>query len=157
MLMRKVLVLALGNDIRKDDAAAFRAAEVLSVEFSGDERVAVVKTLRSGIALIDYFLEDYDRIYVLDTVVGERHGEVRTVSLESYRPTPSPPHFMGLPEVLELARALRGSAPDIKVYCIEVSADSVGFGVGLSPEAEEAARRLAEIVRGDILRFLAED
>jgi hydrogenase maturation protease len=151
----KILVLALGNEIRGDDAAALHTAEILKRLFANTDLVDVVPTPRSGVALIDYLTDDYDYIYILDTVIGDKTGIIVRVEVGEYQMPQLPPHHMGLPDVISLLKSLGHLSSKINIYCIQVKAENVKLKIGLSPEAKEAAEKLAKRVYSEIRQLLS--
>lgn len=117
----EILVLALGNDIMGDDAAALEAAEILKKAFSGG--VDFVATLETGLALMD-LMSGYRRVLLLDSVTTGHHkpGTIIEFAREDFNKVLGPsPHCMGLPEVLELADCLSIDFPqEIIILAIEI-------------------------------------
>lgn len=150
----KVLVLALGNDLLGDDGAALKAADYLSKLIKRDKgKVEVIKTLRSGPALLEYLCSGYDYVIILDTIIGEIKGKIRKVDIYTYQSKTSIPHFMGLPEIIHFVTHMGLKSPKIEVYCIEIT--EVKYGFKLSMEVEEAAKSLAQIVLNRISEILS--
>jgi len=135
---KKILVLALGNDILGDDGIGFHAARLLRLEFSDD--VAVVETSEAGLALLDH-LEYCERALILDAVATGKcaPGTVLCWDREDFRRCVSPSqHAAGLPHILELAERLGLNFPrELRVVCVEVG-DPTVFRETLTPEAREA-------------------
>jgi hydrogenase maturation protease len=150
--MKKILVLALGNDILGDDGVGFHAARVLAGEFPDD--VDVVETSEAGLALLDH-LEGREHTLILDAVATGKcePGTVLCWDRDDFRRCVSPAqHAAGLPHILELAERLDMCFPrELRVVCMEVG-DPTIFRETLTKEAEkslpafiaEARRVLAE-------------
>ncbi len=150
-----VLVLCLGNALRRDDAVALRVADAL--EASPPAGVTVRRSARAGLYLLDD-MEGFDRVVVVDAVRTGAFspGTVHAFPLEELRSPGGPsPHAIGLPSALELARAAGAPVPSrIRVVAIEVL-DMETVGEGLSPAVQaavgaavEAARAAAVALRG---------
>jgi hydrogenase maturation protease len=142
-----ILVLCLGNALRRDDAVALRAAELL--EADPPPGAIVRRTASSGLYLLDE-MEGFDRVVVLDAIRTGRHapGTVLEFRLEDLRAPEGPsPHAIGLPSALARARAAGAPVPArIRVVAVEVlELDTVGEG--LTPEVERAVPAAAEAVR----------
>jgi hydrogenase maturation protease len=133
-----ILLLALGNDIMGDDAAALVAAQRLKAK--GLEDVDVSETLEAGLALLE-ILSGYTRVLLLDTIVTGNHppGTVLTLSQRDFtKVLGSSPHYAGLPEVIELARQLAIAFPlDIRVLALEIETPT-DFSDTLSPMIQAA-------------------
>ncbi len=115
-----VLVLCLGNAIRRDDAVALRVADALR---PGPEGATVRTSAASGLYLLDE-MEGFDRVVVVDAVrTGARApGAVLSFALEDLRAPEGPsPHAIGLPSALSRARR----AGHVVKRCLVSSADSL--------------------------------
>jgi hydrogenase maturation protease len=142
-----ILVLCLGNALRRDDAVALRTADLLDAD---PPRGAVVqRTAASGLYLLDV-MEGYDRVVVVDAVRTGRHafGTVLSFPLEDLRAPEGPsPHSIGLPSALARARAAGAPVPSrIHVVAVEVE-DMETVGEGLTPAVERAIPAAVEAVR----------
>ena len=148
MKKKKIVVLALGNDLLGDDGVGFHAARALRGEFPGG--IDVVETGESGLALLDY-LEGYDKALILDAVATGRcaPGTILCWNREDFRRLVSPSqHAAGLPHILELAERLELSFPgELRVVCMEVS-DPTVFRETLTKEAELALSAMLDKARG---------
>ena len=133
-----ILTLALGNDILGDDSAALVAARTLKSKFG--QRVDFIDTNETGLALLDV-MACYDRVLLLDTVVTGEHkpGIILDFSKADFNKVlGSSPHFMGLPEVIELAEVPGIDFPKIiRILAIEIEL-SLEFSEILSPALEHA-------------------
>jgi hydrogenase maturation protease len=144
---KKILVLALGNDILGDDGVGFHAARILRGEFPDD--IDVVETGEAGLALLDH-LERYDKALILDAAATGKcaPGTVLCWDREDFRRCVSPSqHSAGLPHILELAERLGMAFPaELQVVCMEV-ADPTVFRESLTAEARLALAAMADRAR----------
>jgi hydrogenase maturation protease len=142
-----VLVLCLGNALRRDDAVALRAADLLDAD--PPPGTIVRRTAASGLYLLDE-MEGFDRVVVLDAIRTGRHppGTVLEFPLEDLHGPEGPsPHAIGLPSALARARAAGAPVPArIRVVAVEVL-DMGTVGEGLTAEVERAVPDAAEAVR----------
>jgi hydrogenase maturation protease len=142
-----VLVLCLGNAIRRDDAVALRVADALDA--APEAGVVVSRSAKAGLYLLDD-MEGFDRVVVIDAIRtgASAPGTVHSVPLESIRAPGGPsPHAIGLPSALGLARAAGAPVPSrIHVVAVEVL-DMENVGVGLTPAVEAAVPRVVEAAR----------
>ena len=133
-----VLVLCLGNAIRRDDAVALHVADALEAEPAPD--ASVRRSAASGLYLLDE-MEGFERVVVVDAVRTGRHapGTVLSFPLEDLHAPEGPsPHSIGLPSALARARAAGAPVPSrIHVVAVEVL-DMESVGEGLSPPVAEA-------------------
>jgi hydrogenase maturation protease len=142
-----VLVLCLGNALRRDDAVALRAADLL--EADPPPATIVRRSAASGLYLVDE-MEGFDRVVVVDAIRTGRHlpGTVLEFRLEDLHGPEGPsPHAIGLPSALARARAAGAPVPSrIRVVAVEVlELDTVGEG--LTPDVERAVPAAAAAVR----------
>lgn len=148
-----VLVLCLGNPLRRDDAVALHVARRL--EASPPPGVTVKVSARAGLYLLDD-MEGFDRVVVVDAVQTGAHppGTVHALPLEAlHSPAGPSPHAIGLPSALALARASGAPVPErIELVLVEVEVLDL-VGEGLTPAvaaavgpAEAAVRRACQAV-----------
>jgi len=137
------LVIGIGNPDRGDDAAGLAVAR--TVRAAAPAGVTVVELDGDQLALLDAWDGAAD-VYVVDAAcAGGEPGSV-------YRFDGSAPlggefsrrgtHLLSLADVIELARALRLLPARLTGYGIEGAAYELG--APLSPQAETAARTVAE-------------
>ena len=132
------LLLALGNDIMGDDAAALVAAKC--VKDQGVKDVDVSDTIEAGLALLE-ILSPYKQVLLLDTIVTGNHppGTVLELFKKDFtKVLGSSPHYAGLPEVIELSQQLAIPFPgDIRVLALEIEMPT-DFSETLSPLIQAA-------------------
>lgn len=138
----KLLILCLGNDLLGDDGIGLEAAELLR-EALGDQ--AEVKSAdQSGLYLME-LLEGFDDALVVDSVPGDKPGNVRELSSEELQPVRVPSaHFIGLPEAISAARGAGLRVPHrFRIFAVEIpTAQTIGV-----PPRPEVRRALPELVR----------
>ncbi len=155
MSVPRVLVLCLGNALRRDDAVALRVADAL--ERGGAPAGAEIRrSAASGLYLLDE-MEGFDRVVVVDAVrTGARPpGAVLSFPLEDLHAPEGPsPHSIGLPSALARARGAGAPVPSrIHVVAVEV-VDMETVGEGLGPAVAAAVGPAADAV-GEVARALA--
>ena len=142
-----ILVLCLGNPLRRVDAVALHVARAL--EAAPAPGVAVRVSARAGLYLLDE-MEGFDRVVVVDAVRTGQHpvGEVHGLAVEDLHGPGGPsPHAIGLPSALALARAAGAPVPSrVRLVLVEVAVlDEVGEG--LTPAVAAAVPRAVAAVR----------
>lgn len=150
-----ILVLCLGNALRRDDAIALRVADLLAA--SPPAGAVVRRTAVSGLYLLDE-MEGFDRVVVVDAVRTGQHppGTVLSFPLERLRAPEGPsPHAIGLPSALARAKAAGAPVPSrVHVVAVEVlEMDTVGEG--LTPPVQAAVAPAAEAVRAAVAALAA--
>lgn len=145
-----ILVLCLGNALRRDDAVALRVADVLDA--APPPGAAVRRTAVSGLYLLDE-MEGFDVVVVVDAVRTGRHapGTVLSFPLERLRAPEGPsPHSIGLPSALARAKAAGAPVPSrVHVVAVEVE-DMETVGEGLTARVQAAVAPAAEAVRAAV-------
>jgi hydrogenase maturation protease len=149
----EVLILCLGNALRRDDAVALRVADALDA--APPAGAVVRRSAAAGLYLLDD-MEGFERVVVVDAVrTGRAPGTVLSFPLEDLRAPEGPsPHSIGLPSALARARGAGAPVPArIHVVAVEVL-DMEHVGEGLTPEvaaavpeAERAVRRAIDALR----------
>ncbi len=146
-----VLVLCLGNALRRDDAVALRVADALDA--ASPEGAVVRRSAASGLYLLDD-MEGFERVVVVDAVRTLAHppGTVLSFPLEALHAPEGPsPHAIGLPSARARARAAGAPVPArVHVVAVEVL-EMEDVGEGLSPEVERAVPAAVNAVRAAIV------
>ena len=141
----KTLVLGVGSSILADDGVGIAVARALESRAAGREDVEFGVNEEGGFSLLEDAL-GFDRLVVIDAVLGRSPGRLRRLDLSELAPTVhcGGPHGLNLATVLEFGRRQGLAAPrEVIVYAVEVP-DVNTFGEELSPAVEA---RIGEIVR----------
>jgi hydrogenase maturation protease len=151
---RRVVVVGMGSEYRRDDGAGPAVADLVTREAGGVTNLGPIADPLDLLGLWD----DADLAIVVDAVrTGAEPGTVRLIELGTGPPAdpedPTPPagsstHGIGLAGVLRLARAI-GRAPR-RVVVVGIEGGDFGQGEGLSPAVARAlphaARHVTELV-----------
>jgi hydrogenase maturation protease len=139
-----LLILALGNDLLGDDGVGLLAADALEQKSIPGAKVA--KSALSGLYLVD-LVEGFDDLVVVDSVVGDKPGEVVQLSLSEMGPRIVPSaHYLGLPEALELARRAGMRIPNrVAIVAMQIGGSQV-IGEGVSAEVRRGIPALVKEV-----------
>ncbi len=148
-----ILVLGLGNDILKDDAAGLRVAEAAGQMLAGETDIEVRTTTSMGLTLLDE-IADREAVVIVDAVHtgNAKPGAVHCMApVMLKRLRAASPHFLGLGETLELGRRLNLAMPEkIAVFAIEIE-DPFALGETLTPTiaavVPSAAAKVADLAR----------
>ena len=152
----KILILALGNDIMGDDIAGFLVADrLLEVLKDGcKDKVDVIKTSESGLKLIDYLINNYEYVIIVDSIVGDDIGEIVKIKFSRRNKfVSSSMHWIGIPDLIRLLKELGITPPPIEIYGIVISKPKLGNPV--SDEVIDSVDRLVEIIRERIKEIIA--
>lgn len=154
MADRRVLVLALGNDLMADDGAALLVARNLEGELPPE--VVVREAGEVGMALLEE-LAGFEAALILDTVQTGKAppGTVHRFTLDQLSPVLAPsPHWAGLPEVRTWAEAMELPFPrHVVVLAVEAS-DLLTVGGRLSPEVGASLDGWAARAREEVASLL---
>jgi len=140
----KTLVLGVGSSVLSDDGVGLAVARALESRAGGRGDVEFATNEEGGFTLLEDAL-GFDRLVVIDAVLGAEPGRLTRLALQDLAPTVhcGAPHGLDLATVLEFGRRQGLAVPrEVVVYAIEVR-DVNAFGERLSPEVEA---RLGEIV-----------
>ncbi|KRT75853.1 MAG: hydrogenase maturation protease, hydrogenase 2 maturation protease [Armatimonadetes bacterium CSP1-3] len=146
-------VLCLGNPLLADDA--FGAAVAAALPGCVPPEVEVVRSEVTGFGLLDDLLNT-GRLIVVDTVQTEtaEPGTVYCVREGDLRTAPGPsPHYVGLFEMLALARTLRLPAPQEVVILAVEAADCITVGGAMHP----AVRAAVPLIVGQVASIVGEE
>lgn len=146
----------MGNTLMGDDGVGVRVAEALLQRDLGPD-ITVVSGGTEGMALSHYFLEA-ECVLVVDAIATDDvPGSVfrfapEDVGITAMRSHTS--HGLSLPSIM-MAAQLRGAAPDVIIYGIQVGDITCGFDT-LTPEVQAAADDVVELVAEEARRLAAE-
>jgi hydrogenase maturation protease len=149
ILMKKILVLGLGNPILRDDSIGLRIVQQVHPLFEDDDNVVVSEDYWGGLRLMER-LVGYDAGVIVDAIIsGEPPGTMRLLHPDSM-PTQrsASAHDVNLPTALAFGRKADASLPDndnIHIIAIEV-VDVLNFGETLTPAVEAAIPQAVEAV-----------
>jgi hydrogenase maturation protease len=144
-------VIGVGNAYRSDDAVGLAVARALQGRLPNG--VDVLEREGEPTSLMDAW-KSGESVWLVDAVSsGAVPGTIHRVDA-SVEPLPagfarSSTHHFGLPEAVELARALGRLPERLVVFGIEGA--SFDTGEALSPEVEAAGERVAEAIRKEVL------
>jgi hydrogenase maturation protease len=147
-----ILVIGVGNETRGDDAVGRIVAKRLKEKLG--RYATVVEELGDGTRLLDLW-RGSELTVIIDAVLsGAEPGHIHRFDA---RESPLPAglfhystHSFGVPEAIELARAMNQLPKRIIVYGIE--GECFDERANLSPTVELAAQELAELLTAEILQ-----
>ena len=154
--MSGYVVVGVGNEYRRDDAAGLEVASLLEGLVTAG--VSVVTCPQEPSRLLDAF-EGVEGALVIDACSsGAAPGTVHRFDAADgaipERVFRSSTHAFGVGEAIELARALGRLPARVIVYGIEGAA--FGGGEELSPEVAAAVERTAGLIREDLEQLTRE-
>ena len=137
-MAERCLLLAVGNDILKDNGVGLAAASLLRSEFKG--AVDILDAPGTGLALME-LLAGYDRALLLDAIFtgNAPPGTVLEFCREDFQKTAAPAAlYVGLPEVLRQAESLGLEFPrELRILAMEVE-NPFKSHAGMSPATRGA-------------------
>ncbi len=138
-------MLGVGSSILSDDGVGIAVTRALESRATGRSGVEFIANEEGGFSLLEDAL-GFDRLVVIDAVLGPSPGRLRRLDLSELAPTVhcGGPHGLNLATVLEFGRRQGLAVPrEVTVYAVEVR-DATTFGERLSPAVEA---RIDDIVR----------
>lgn len=150
-----VLIIGLGNEYRRDDAAGLTVARRFKNIDSG--RVKVIVDVPDGTALMEAW-SNGERVYIIDAVVsGAKPGAIhrfdgRTDIIPKGYFNNYSTHSLNIIESLELGEVLGNLPRSIIIYGIE--GKDFAHGAGLSREVEKAVDNVVSNINKEIEEIL---
>lgn len=148
--LSKILLVGIGNDYRRDDAAGRIVARRLKTRTPPD--VEILEETGEGTALLEAWRGAED-VFLIDAVQsGALPGTLHRIDVWT-QPLPASlfrhsTHAFGIAEAVELARVLHQLPPRLIIYGIE--GERFDAGVGLSPAVEKAVAEVETRLREEI-------
>lgn len=141
-----VLLLGVGNELRGDDAAGRRVADVVAGWDRPGVTVVQAQQLVPELATV---VSRAATVVLIDAAVGGSDTP-SLVPISANAASGPLSHSTSLPELLALARCLEGRAP--QAWVLAVPADSFEYGAAFSPRCrrgiDDAIRLLAALSAG---------
>lgn len=149
-----VVVLGLGNLLRRDEGLGIRALERLRERYVLPTDVQMVDGGTLGLDLLCY-LEEARRLLVLDAALTSgAPGTLLRVAdgdVPAFFGMRTSPHEIALPDLLALTR-LRGTTPD-EVVVLGMQPQALELGWELSPAVAASLDALADAAAGELRRW----
>jgi len=148
--MARILVIGIGNEYARDDAAGLRVARALQAQAPGG--VEIREQSGEGAALMESW-KGAGTVVIVDAArSGGAIGSLHRFDA-SQEPLPAQPfrgstHAFGLHEAVEVARSLSRLPRRLIIYAID--GRDFSAGIGLSPEVERAIPAAVAAVIGEI-------
>jgi len=146
----RTLILALGNELRKDDGVGLKVGRILK------GRGYNVLEVGTDIFLLQNHYKGEERLIIIDALLSEKlkPGEIIHLSgreiFEKLRAEIRSAHFMGAIDGLKLLMALDERLEKAELHFIGIVAKDIDLGTELSEEVERALPRVVELVEKTI-------
>lgn len=147
------LIIGIGNDYRRDDAAGLIAARRLQAQYLSG--VTVIETQGGGLALIEMW-QEADLVILIDAVrSGASAGTIHRFDARS-QPLPAiffnhSTHALGLAEAVELSRTLDRLPSRLFIYGIE--GRDFAAGTEISAEVDNAIYSVVDEIKTKLVKF----
>lgn len=149
-----VIVLGLGNLLRRDEGLGIRALERLRERYVLPDTIRLVDGGTLGLDLLCY-LEEAERLLVLDAALtsGPPGTLLRVADgdVPAFFGMRTSPHEIALPDLLAVAQ-LRGTAPD-EVVVLGMQPEALELGWDLSPIVAAGLDALADAAASELRRW----
>lgn len=142
----RTLILALGNELMKDDGVGLKAGRILA------EKEYNVLDVGTDIFKLSNYYSGEERLIIIDAILSEkfRPGEIIHLSgeevFEKLKAEIRSAHFMGAIDGLKLLMAMNERLAKADIHFIGVVAKEIDLGMELSEEVENALPRVVELV-----------
>jgi len=156
-MIKKLLVLFLGNPILADDKIGLLLGEMLKPVLESEGHEVEIRE-KTGFSLIDH-IENRRAVVIVDSVKTDTHdvGEIIAVSPEDFQQyAPFTSHYVGIPEALKMMAQLDLNPPEqVHILGIEVE-DPYTVSEEMSHRLAKRLNVLCEELHGKI-SFIARD
>lgn len=161
---KQLVILGVGNSIRKDDAAGLKVVEGLEKDEELQELGVAFKYLHTGGLDILDEINGYKYAIIVDAASmadqGLKPGEIMHIdNLHNLEMKPSggvSSHSVGVLEVLEFARIGGYVIPNpIEIYGVQVKEINV-VSEELTPEVEDGVRKLVVMLKEKMLQIITD-
>jgi hydrogenase maturation protease len=152
------LLVGLGNPIMGDDGVGINVVRLIKSKVQSQDGIEFKELSLGGLRLVEELLGFEEAIIVDSVSSDEAVGKISEVTPEQLKNSrySSSPHAMNFATALELYKKLKPeSIPTrIRIFTIAINSEYT-FNDRLSPQVEEAAQRLANLVVDEIAPRLA--
>ncbi len=153
-----IIVLGVGQSLRRDDAAGLEAVRLWQQKHPQTAaRVRVEISELPGLALLDYLI-GMDAAIIVDAVKsGSAPGTLHHVSPEellAFSEDSASAHGWGVAETLQLGRSLYPDLSNCRITLIGIEVAQVDMGEGLSSAVQAALPAAVEMIEAEVQRLL---
>ncbi len=144
----RTLILALGNELMKDDGIGLKAGRILG------EKGYNVLNVGTDIFRLSSHYNGEERLIIIDAILSEkfRPGEIIHLRggevFEKLKGEIRSAHFMGAIDGLRLLMAMDERLAKADIHFLGIVAKEIDLGTGLTEEVEKALPRVVELVEG---------
>lgn len=151
----KILILGIGNEIRRDDSVGLLAARKASQQFE-KEKIDVKEASSGGLPLLSK-IQGYDLCYIIDSIMTKdgTPGDWYYLTLDDFKAEENRivSHSVDLRTMKEIGKEMGEKIPEIKIFAIEVK-EPFEFGDDLTKQMKEALpeviSEITEAIRTEI-------
>ncbi len=142
----RTLVLALGNELMKDDGVGLKAGRILL------EKGCNVLEVGTDIFRLSNHYRGEERLIIIDAILSAEFPPGKIVHLkgeevfEKLRAEIRSAHFMGAIDGLKLLMSLDKRLANAEIHFIGVVAKEIDLGMELSDEVEKALPEVVKLV-----------
>jgi len=142
----RTLILALGNELMKDDGVGLKVGRILA------EKGYSVLEVGTDIFMLSSHYDGEERIIIVDAILSEEFepGEVMHLKgeevFEKLRAEIRSAHFMGAIDGLKLLMKLDERLARAEVHFVGIVAKEIDLGTELSEDVKNAVPRAVELI-----------
>lgn len=143
----EILVLGIGNNIKKDDAIGLKIVEKIKPKIRTKKAEIDFKTSISGRILLIDEIEDYDKVFLIDSIKTDNGeiGDWYSLNPEDIEKESGffASHNINLGMMKEIGETMGQNMPQIKIIAIEVE-NPFEFGENLTKKVKNQLKPLTE-------------
>ncbi|AJC72029.1 protein frxA [Thermococcus guaymasensis DSM 11113] len=142
----RTLILALGNELMKDDGVGLKAGRILA------EKGYNVLEVGTDIFKLSNYYSGEERLIIIDAILSDKREPGSVLHLageevfEKLKAEIRSAHFMGAIDGLKLLMAMNERLAKAEIHFIGVVAKEIDLGMELSEEVKNALPKVIELV-----------
>ncbi|MCD6558888.1 protein frxA [Thermococci archaeon] len=147
----RTLILALGNELMKDDGAGLKVGRLLA------QRGYNVIEVGTDIFRLQRYYNGEERLIIIDAILSDEYAPGEVVHLkgneifEKLKAEIRSAHFIGAVDALKLLMELDERLKNVELHFVGIVTKEIELGMELSEEVKKALPRALAIVENIIL------
>lgn len=158
LVERNIVVLGLGQSLRRDDAAGLEAVRAWQEEFPQTAaRLRMESAELPGLGLLD-LLEGAQAAILVDAIQASAPAgtviRITPEELAAFAPGTGSAHGWGVAETLQLGRSLHPWLAAVRVTLIGIVGGDFAPGAGISPQVRAALPQAVALIQEEVQKLI---